>query len=109
MTREQKYVQQLRVLGVYSDAFEPEIHTLAEMERDLQRVRKAWKENGSDPTGDLFPAMERLRRDILTHREALGLTPRGLRRLRAKGFDDKDEEETSAKPTVLAMIAEKYA
>ena len=109
MTREQKYVQQLRSLGVYNDAWEPEIHTLAEMERDLQRVRTSWKETGSDPTDDLFPAMERLRRDILTHREALGLTPRGLRRLRAKGFDEKDEEDTSGKPSVLSMIREKYA
>ena len=107
MTREQKYVLQLRQLGVYSEAFEPAVHTLAEMERDLQRARKAWKANGSDLSDDSYPVMERLRRDILAHREALGLTPRGLRRLRANGFDPKDEDE--GKPTVLAMVAGKYA
>ena len=108
MTREQKYAAQLRAVGVYNEAFEPAIHTLAEMERDLQRARKDWKANGSDLSDELYPAIERLRRDILAHREALGLTPRGLRRLRTNGFDPKDED-SSGKPTVLSMVAQKYA
>lgn len=89
MTREQTYTQQLQDLGIYELAFEPEIHTLAIMERDLQRALKAWKataEKGKQPsvTDPIWTAICSLRRDILAHRDALGLTPKALQRLRAK-------------------------
>lgn len=89
MTREQTYTQQLQELGIYEPAFEPEIHTLAIMERDLQRALKAWKataEKGEQPsvTDPIWAAICSLRRDILAHRDALGLTPKALQRLRAK-------------------------
>lgn len=81
MTREQTYTQQLQDLGIYEPAFEPEIHTLAIMERDLQRALKAWKataKKGEQPsvTDPIWAAICSLRRDILTHRDALGLTPK---------------------------------
>ena len=109
MTREQKYTQQLKALGIYDPAFDPEIHTLAEMERDHQKARKAWKAAGSDLTSEIYPVLERQRRAILEHRDALGLTPRGLRRLRSSGFSKPDDDERDAQPTVLAMVASKYA
>ena len=110
MTREQKYTQQLRELGVYEPAFDPEIHTLAEMERDHQRTRKDWKASGSDVTDDLYPVLERQRKDILAHRESLGLTPRGLRRLRAAAFVPVvAPARTEEAPTPLSEIRKKYA
>jgi len=103
MTREQKYVQQLQALGVYNEAFQPEIHMLAEMERDLQRARKDWIAAGRSIDSDLYEAIERLRRDILSHRQALGLTPAGLRRVRGRAIEPPEEEDEKA-PTVLDLV-----
>lgn len=92
MTREQKYTEQLLAMGVWQDAFAPEIHTLAMMERELQRMIKEWKaagspvtdetSNGTKTSNKLYDAIAAMRRDILQHRDALGLTPKGLHRLR---------------------------
>ena len=92
MTKEQIYTQQMKELGTYQPIFDPEIKTLCELERDLQRLSKRWKEAGrptverggrgpttSDKTLDAIMA---LRKEILAHRDALGLTPKGLHRLR---------------------------
>ncbi len=107
MTREQKYAQQLKAMGIYEEAFEPEIHTLTIMERDHQRTLKAWKAEGSDVTSEIYAAVERQRKDILAHREALGLTPRGLRRLRSAFAIPK---ENSPPPSnVLQIVRDKYA
>lgn len=93
MTREQKYAEQLRAIGLYQPAFDPEIHTLAMMERELQRLNKAWKADGSPvEDSDLYAAIVTLRRDILSHRDALGLTPKGLHRLRPKGLDAENTQ-----------------
>lgn len=113
MTREQKYTQQLKELGIWQEAFAPEVHTLAIMERELQRMLKAWKAAGSPITDEtaqgaptsnkMLDAIVTLRRDILSHRDALGLTPKGLNRLRPKnglGEDTGREENT----TVLELI-----
>ena len=109
MTREQKYAQQLQALEIYDPAFDPEIHTLAIMERDHQRTLKVWRAEGSDVTSEIYAAIERQRRDILAHRDSLGLTPKGLRRLRGSSFTAepaKDEDET---PTVLSVVQRKFA
>lgn len=98
MTREQKYTEQLQAMGVWQEAFAPEIHTLAMMERELQRMIKVWKAQGSPITDEtangtptsnkMYDAIMGMRRDILAHRDALGLTPKGLHRLRPKAADD---------------------
>ena len=104
MKAEDKYKNQLVELGVYQPAFDAEIHTLCMMERELRREQKEWREakknldaaQGSGSTegkalASLFRAVDshyglimQLRRDILSHRDALGLTPKGLQRLRGK-------------------------
>lgn len=113
MTREQKYIEQLQEMGIYQPAFEPEIRMLAMMERELQRMVKAWKAAGSpitdetvqgSPTSNkMLDAINAMRRDILSHRDALGLTPKGLHRLRPKaGMEKPEEPETPT--TVLELI-----
>lgn len=82
MTREQTYAEQLKTLGIYDPAFEPEIHTLAIMERDLQKALKAWKKSDGEMVGKTWDAISALRRDILQHRDALGLTPKAYKRIR---------------------------
>lgn len=112
MTREQKYREQLTAMGIYQEAFEPELHTLAMMERELQRMVKAWKaagspisdetSNGTPTSSKMLDAISAMRRDILAHRDALGLTPKGLARLRGKTA--AREKEDAPAPTVLQLL-----
>lgn len=88
MGKEQQYKQQLQDLGVYDPAFDPAIHVLCIQERELSRAMKAWKatapgKNESPSITDpLYAEISKLRRDILARQDALGLTPKGLQRLR---------------------------
>ena len=87
MSKEATYKQQLESLGVYDPAFDPAIHVLCIQERELSRAMKAWKataEGNKAPliTDPLYQEISKLRRDILARQDALGLTPKGLQRLR---------------------------
>jgi len=90
MSKETTYREQLEALGVYNEAFDAEIHQLCILERELARARKAWK--ATAPTKDAAPSftdphfaiIRDLTRDILTHRDALGLTPKGIAKLKGK-------------------------
>ena len=88
MAKEQVYKQQLMDLGVYDPAFDPAIHVLCIQERELSRAMKAWKATapGKDSAPSiadpLYTEISKLRRDILARQDALGLTPKGLQRLR---------------------------
>lgn len=116
-TREQIYREQLQALEIYDPAFDPEISTLAQLERELTRAKKEW--SATVPKGEKpsvldahYKVIQDIRKDILSHREALGLTPKALRKLKANAFetvragelvDDPDS------PTVLSLVREKYA
>lgn len=88
LAKEDLYRQQLQDLGVYNPAFDPAIHVLCIQERELSRAMKAWKatasgKNESPSIADpLYAEISKLRRDILARQDALGLTPKGLLRLR---------------------------
>ena len=88
VAKEQQYRQQLESLGVYDPAFDDAIHVLCIQERELSRAMKAWKATapGKDEspsiTDPLYAEISKLRRDILARQDALGLTPKGLQRLR---------------------------
>ena len=103
MRAEDKYKAQLEELGIYQPAFDPAIHTLCMMERELRREQKEWsfaKKRAADAQDggasdkmvlayirdaeSHYATIMSLRRDILAHRDALGLTPKGLQRLRGK-------------------------
>ena len=86
-SKEAIYKQQLQDLGIYDPAFEPAIHVLCIQERELSRAMKAWKATASSDqapliTDPLYQEISKLRRDILARQDALGLTPKGLQRLR---------------------------
>lgn len=86
-SKEAIYKQQLQDLGIYDPAFEPAIHVLCIQERELSRAMKAWKATASKDqapliTDPLYQEISKLRRDILARQDALGLTPKGLQRLR---------------------------
>lgn len=87
-SKEAIYRQQLESLGVYDPAFDPAIHVLCIQERELSRAMKAWKATAPSKndspliTDPLYQEIAKLRRDILARQDALGLTPKGLQRLR---------------------------
>lgn len=91
MTKEQVYEAQMTQLGIWQEIFKPQVHTLCIMERELQRFLKAWKAAGSDPEDERYAAIVALRRDILSQKNALGLTPYALKRLGIKGQAPKGE------------------
>ena len=100
-SKETTYRRQLQDLGVYDPAFDPAIHVLCIQERELSRAMKAWKTtaaNGAAPliTDPLYQEISKLRRDILARQDALGLTPKGLQRLR------KNAAPTSADAAPIA-------
>ena len=121
MTREQKYAEQMKELGIYEEIFEPEIHTLAVLERDLQRLTKRWKDEGCqtfDDTGrgpvtsdKTLDAIMSIRREILAHRDALGLTPKALVRLKGRPVAEADDQADGkpAELTILDEVRSKYA
>ena len=93
MTKEQIYKQQMIELGTYDPAFDPEIRTLARIEREYTRAQKAWSQTappGGKPSflDDHFPVIQKLRAEMLQHREALGLTPKALRKLTGVNMTD---------------------
>ncbi|MBR1689388.1 MAG: P27 family phage terminase small subunit [Oscillibacter sp.] len=112
MTKEQIYEAQLRQMGTWRDAFLPEIKDLAEMERELQRLKKRWRERGrpvEDKKDPLYPTICQLRRDILAHRNALGLTPASYKRMKGAAAAPEPADEEAPPKTVLALIRAKHA
>ena len=121
MTREQIYREQLQALGIYDPACDPEIKTLAILERRKTRAEKAWSRTappGGKPSflDPHYQIIVQLEDKILAHREALGLTPKALRRLRGvydsfrTGKQVQEEEQPEpATVTVLDLVREKYA
>lgn len=112
VTKEQKYAETMKRLGIFDPAFEPVIHQLSILEREQSRTRKAWKasaESSEDPAmlDRLYAIILQQDKMILTLRESLGLTPKGLKRFRA-GFGTAAEDEPEEIPkTALELLIEK--
>ena len=113
-TREQIYTQQLKDLGIWEDAFAPMVKELAQLDRRRTRLQKAWaatappggKPSFLDPHYALIVQAER---DSLAFREALGLTPKALRRLRGAVPEAPAKDGgISAKLDALLAQAESY-
>ena len=116
MSKEAKYIEQLKELGIWDDAFRGTVHDLAVLEREQSRARKEWKataEDGDAPSmlDELYQLILQQGRDIAKLREALGMTPKGLRRIRTArdeafrlsqqvGDEEKAAEEQTAAESV---------
>lgn len=95
MSKEDDYKQQLRELGIYEPAFSAAIHDLCILERELSRTMKAWAATKGDqkspsPDHPLYAVITEQRKTIAARRDALGLTPAGLQKLRGKPKGDGD-------------------
>ena len=98
MTREQIYQGQLQALGGYGPALDPLIKDLAKAERRRTRAEKAWAATappGGKPSflDPHYQILVQLDREILGYREAMGLTPKALRKLRGPAPVGPDEPE----------------
>ena len=112
-TKEQIYREQMQALGIYEEIFEPEIRTLARVEREYTRAEKAWSATaapGGKPSflDPHYPVIQRLRTEILQHREALGLTPKALRKLTG-GVGAGDIDQKDLITAKLDRIAERVS
>lgn len=90
--REGRIRADMESLGIYSPAFDDAIHAMATLERELSRARKAWKataKDGEAPSmlNPLYKVICQLRGEVMSYQDALGLTPKGLRKLRGNGPD----------------------
>ncbi len=112
MKAEDKYRQRLTELEIYDPAFDPAIHQLCILERELSRAQKQWKATaapGQAPlvTSPIYQIICQLRRDIRASRDELGLTPKALRKL--KGSLELGNTPDVEDKTVLGFVLEKYA
>ena len=88
-TKEDRYKSQLIALGIYEEAYDPAIHELCVLEREMSRARKQLK--GTAPDGKapsyadpLYGVVRQLQTNILAYRDALGLTPKSLKKLKGQ-------------------------
>ena len=125
-TKESIYIEQLKELGIWDPAFAGAVHDLAVLEREMSRTRKAWKATAEDgeapsPLDEHYQIILQQGREIAKLREALGMTPKGLRRIRtardeafrmSQQIADEDAEaadETAAESaTVLDFVRAKF-
>ena len=113
MSKERDYVKMLTELGIYSPAFDGEIHQLCILERELSRARKEWKrtaEGGSAPsfTEPVYAVILKIQAEIDKKNETLGLTPKALRRIKGS-MDAFDGEAKENSPTALSIVLSKHA
>lgn len=95
-SKEKEIAAQLQELGAYHPAFDPAIHLLCIAERELSRMRKQYKTEGSDPTSPLAAAIDKKEARVMEYRHKLGLTPAGLQKLRKAAVESKSGTETQA-------------
>ena len=113
MKLEDKYKAQMVALGTWNVAYEPMVHELCVLEREIRRTRAAWKKTAppGSPPSSLDPHYGMIRqmvREATNMRDALGLTPRGLRRIKGLGTGEGSSEAPEP-DTVLSVIRRKYA
>jgi hypothetical protein len=113
-SKEEKYKKQLESLGIYHPAMDPLIHDLAVLERECSRTRQAWKRTAPanqspSPLDPYYTMIRQQQRDILALRNALGLTPMALRRIRGMGVESNKPVEVPKAPTVLDFVRQRKA
>lgn len=113
MAKEKIYAEQLKGLGYYQEAFEPLIKELSQAERQRTRAQKAWSATappGGKPSflDPHWAIIQELDRKILAYREALGLTPKALRRLMGSPEPPVPQDLISEKLSAIAARVGAY-
>ncbi len=120
----------MQSLGVYSDAYEPEIKALARLERELGRAEKSWRKAYNPDGGSKNPPqmvvelinkdgrayrqrdpyyveVARLRKEVSAARRQLGLTPKANARVRET--QAANAARAASRLEVLLSDAQDYA
>lgn len=110
-SKEEKYTEQLKALGIWKPAFAETVHDLATLERERGRTRKEWKDTAEDgeAPSTLDPHYSMILQQgkmIQALRETLCLTPKSLRRIQAS-FGRPEEDPDDRPKTVLELLQEK--
>lgn len=124
MTKEVRYIQQLKDMGIWEDAFAGAVHDLVVLEHEQSRTRKAWKasaEDGEKPSmlDEHYQLILQQGREIAKLREALGMTPKGLRRIKTArdeafrvsqqaGAEPAPQSAEPEGPTVLDFVRARF-
>ena len=113
-SKEAKYRRALESLGIYHPAMDGLIHDLAVLERECSRTRAAWKRTAPagqapSPLDPHYALIRQQQRDILALRNALGLTPMALRRIRGLGVETNKPAEGPKAATVLDFVLKSKA
>lgn len=111
--REDVYIGQLKALGVWQEAFLPLVKDLAKAERRRTRAEKEWSATvpkGGKPsfTHPLYQTIVQLDRTVMDYREALGLTPKALRRLMGSPEPPVQQDLITEKLTQIAAKVSAY-
>lgn len=110
--KEKECAELMMALGVYSPAFNDTIHQMCILGRELHRTRVAWKKTvpkGQTPSTshELYEVILKQQRQLLAYQDSLGLTPKGLRKL--KGSLELSGGDAADNVTVLAEVLKRHA
>lgn len=94
-------IEKMRSLGVYREEFAVPIQRYADMRIQYDILSETWRESGYKVTENytnkagatnirkapLYLSMENLRRELIEMENLFGLTPKGLKAIKAQGLD----------------------
>lgn len=111
MAKEDIYREQLEALGLWTPAVAYTVHDLCILERELNRTRARWKKTadpGEAPSTlhPLYNVIRKQTQEIMSMRDALGLTPKSLRRI--KGAPTEEPKDNANAGTVLQLVLDKF-
>ena len=112
-----KTVENMQAVGTYKPEFEVSVRRYAEIRIQYDILTEKWYENGCKITEEyvnkngaknqrktaLYLSMEAMRRELIEMENLFGLTPKGLRAIKAKGLEQK---HTSALDQALEKMNE---
>lgn len=93
--KEQEIARRMTQLGIYKPEFDETIRRYRKLSEEFARIYGEYRKNGypfevSGPQGvkkaPVVVTLEALRRDLLDLEDALGLNPRGLKKLQEEPF-----------------------
>ena len=112
-------IEKMRSLGVYREEFAVPIQRYADMRIQYDILSETWRESGYKVTENytnkagatnirkapLYLSMENLRRELIEMENLFGLTPKGLKAIKAQGLD---QGKKSVLDEALKKIEQKY-
>lgn len=100
-----KTIENMRVLGVFRTEFEAPVRRYAEMRIQYDILNEKWYNEGCVITEEytnksgaknrkktaLYLSLETMRKELIEMENLFGLTPKGLKAIKAKGLETKKE------------------